>query len=198
LAQLAAAAHEHLEAFAADYHSRVPRRRIELDTALELMARAVGEARRVIAGLRPTVLDDFGLARAISFEVQALRSEGWQIDYADSLAGERFAPMIETVLFRVAQEALANVRKHANTRRVTITLGRRQHDAYLEVRDWGRGFRTDKRFTNAGPSERVGLVGMRERIALLGGRFTLRSRPGAGTRITVEVPLGGRRTKTAA
>jgi PAS domain S-box-containing protein len=189
LAQLAAAAHEHLEALASGFRTRSQRRRDDLAAALDLTARTVREARGVIAGLRPTVLDDFGLAMAISLEVQALRTEGWQADYTDCLGVERLPQMVETALFRVMQEALSNVRKHAHSQRVAITLMRRGPSVHLEVRDWGRGFRPGAAQGGAGPSERVGLAGMQERIGLLRGTCAIRSRPGAGTRIIVEVPV---------
>jgi signal transduction histidine kinase len=189
LAQLAAAAQQHLEAFASRYRSASGQRRDELGQALMLTGRTVREARRVIAGLRPTVLDDFGLAPAISFELQGLRADGWQVEYTDLLGPVRFEPTLETTLFRVAQEALANVRKHAQSTRVAVTLERRAETVRLEVRDWGRGFRPALARSHSGPSERVGLAGIQERIALLRGRCSIHSRPGAGARISVEVPL---------
>jgi GAF domain-containing protein len=189
LAQVAAAAQQHLEAFSSRYRPRGDRARQELDVSRELARRTVGEARRVIAGLRPTVLDDFGLATALRKEVEALQAEGWQIRYREELGGERLPPTIETALFRVAQEALENVRKHAQTTRALLALRRIGQTVRLEVRDWGCGFRQAAVLASSGPSERVGLPGMQERIAWLGGRCTVRSRPGAGTRILVEVPL---------
>jgi PAS domain S-box-containing protein len=189
LAQLAAAAQQHLEAFATRYRSRSRERAEELQTALDLAGQTVREARRMIAGFRPTVLDDFGLAPAISYELQGLRSQGWYIEYIDKLGPVRLDPMLETALFRVLQEALANARKHAQTTRVAVTIERRNHSVRLEIRDWGRGFRPAAVRTRGGPSERVGLAGMQERIALLHGRCAIHSRPGAGTRINVEVPL---------
>jgi signal transduction histidine kinase len=189
LAQVAAAAQQHLEAVAAHYRPRSPHKRQELELARELTQLTVSEARRVIAGLRPTVLDDFGLATALHREVETLRDTGWRIDYQEGLGTERLPPAVETALFRVAQEALENVRKHARTTRVQIMLGRRGRTVYLEVRDWGRGFRPAAVLAGTGPSERVGLAGMRERVAWLGGRCTVRSRPRSGTRISVRVPL---------
>jgi signal transduction histidine kinase len=195
LAQLAAAAQQHLEAFASRYHSRSHEREDELRVAVDLAGRTVREARRVIAGLRPSVLDDFGLAPAISYELQGLRGEGWHIEYTDLLGPVRLDPVLETALFRVLQEALANVRKHAKSQRVAVTLERRGRSVRLEIRDWGRGFRPAAVRGRAGPSERVGLAGMQERIALLRGRCTIHSRPGAGARINVEVPLREARGK---
>jgi signal transduction histidine kinase len=197
LAQLAAASQQHLEAFAARYRSASSPRREELANALALARSTVREARRVIAGLRPTVLDDFGLAPAISFELQGLRADGWNVEFSDGLSPERLEPTLETALFRVAQEALANVRKHAHANRIAVSLERRPESVRLEIRDWGRGFRPSMARSRAGPSERVGLTGIQERIALLRGRCTIQSRPGSGARISVEVPLHQRRVKAS-
>ncbi len=189
VAQVAASTHQHLQAYARFHRPRSAAGREQLERTLELARRTVGEARRVIADLRPTVLDDFGLAIALRRQVDALRAEGWQITYEEALGADRLPPAIETALFRVAQEALANVRKHAGTTRVHVTLRRKRRRVWLEVQDWGRGFRRAAVAGTGGPGERVGLPGMQERVALLGGRCTVRSRPGAGTRVLAEVPL---------
>ena len=146
---------------------------------------------RIIADLRPTVLDDFGLAAALRLQVEERQADGWQIVYHETLAGERLPPMVETALFRVAQEALTNVRKHAGTTRVRITLARDAQAVYLTVHDRGAGFAPDAERRGGPPGERVGLAGMRERVALLGGRCQVDSRPGAGTRVVAWVPLAG-------
>jgi signal transduction histidine kinase/CheY-like chemotaxis protein len=189
VAQVAAAAHQHLQAYARFHRPRSPEGRADLERALEMARRTVGEARRVIADLRPTVLDDFGLATALRRQVDALRNEGWQITYDEALDPQRLPPAVETALFRVAQEALANVRKHAGTTRVHLSLRRKRRIVRLEVQDWGRGFRPATAGAGAGPGERIGLPGMQERVALLGGRCRVHSRPGAGARIVAEVPL---------
>jgi signal transduction histidine kinase len=92
---------------------------------------------------------------------------------------------IEAELFRISQEALTNVRKHAHAREVEIGLRRRGSSLSLSIRDDGRGF-----LNRARHPDRHGLVGMRERARLLGGRLTVTSRPGQGTRIVAAVPLG--------
>jgi PAS domain S-box-containing protein len=189
LAQVAAAAQQHLEAFTAYCRPRSLRARHELQQALELSCRTVREGRRVIAGLRPTVLDDFGLAQALRLEVEALNTDGWSVSYREAIGPERLPAMIETALFRVGQEALRNVRKHAGQTRVDVSLTRHGESVRLAIQDWGRGFRPAAVVAN-GPSERVGLAGMQERIALLRGRCLVTSRPGAGTRVRVDVPLG--------
>jgi PAS domain S-box-containing protein len=189
LAQVASAAHHHLQAFADAHSPGTTVSKGELGRALELVRQTVGEARRVIANLRPTALDDFGLATAIRQQVETLRDEGWQIGYEEALGEERLSVEIETALYRVAQEALTNVRKHAQTTQAHVTLGRRGQTVYLEVRDQGRGFEQPAMPEAGGPGERVGLSSMRERVALLGGELQIRSRPGAGTSVVAEVPL---------
>jgi signal transduction histidine kinase/CheY-like chemotaxis protein len=197
VAQVAASAHQHLQAYARYHRPRSPDARVDLERALDMARRTVGEARRVIADLRPTVLDDFGLATALRRQVDALRAEGWQVSYDETLGAGRLPPAVETALFRVAQEALANVRKHAATTRVHLGLRRKGRVVRLEVQDWGRGFRPTAARDGAGPGERVGLPGMQERVALLGGRCRVHSRPGAGTRVVAEVPLGASHEEAA-
>jgi signal transduction histidine kinase len=189
LAQIAASAHQHLQTFADIHPPDSPTARVALDQTVEMVQRTVREARRVIAGLRPTALDDFGLGTAIHFEVETLRSEGWPAVYEAELGEERLSPMIETALFRVAQEALTNVRKHAGRCRVVVSLRRDDGQVRLTVRDWGRGFAVRGSQDGAGPGERIGLLGMRERVMLLAGTFAVESLPGAGTTVVAEVPL---------
>jgi len=190
LAQVAASAYQHLQVFADDFPPHAPAARKELDRALELALRTVREARRVIAGLRPAALDDLGLAAALRQELDELRADGWQVAYVEDLGHERLGPVLDTALFRAAQEALANVRKHAAATRVHVALHRTGRNVHLEVRDWGVGFVAPSPGTDAaGPGERIGLAGMRERIELVGGTCTVRSRAGEGTQIFIDVPL---------
>jgi len=189
LTQVAVAAHQHLQAFAKDHLPDCALGQTKLDSTLELARQTVREARSVIADLRPTALEDFGLAAALRAKVEALQTDGWEVGYNEDLGGERLSNEVETALYRVTQEALANIRKHAQTARIHIALAHRDEAVYLEVRDWGRGFDQSVVSKVNGWGEQVGIYGMRERIALLGGNFTIRSRPGAGTRVVAEVPL---------
>ncbi len=195
LAQTAAAAHHLLLAFTRRYPPGSDEARRILDRSLELVQQTVGEARQVIADLRPTVLDDFGLATAIRQQVERLEGEGRGIEYEETLEGERLPAAMETALYRVAQEALTNVRKHAGGEaRVRVILRRDARSVTLCVQDWGQGFRVGGAFKyqarrRVEPGERVGLSSMRERISLLGGRFSISSEPGSGTEVTAEVPL---------
>ena len=202
LAQVAAAAHQHLQAFAQYHPPQSQEGHEELARVSNLVRQTVGEARRIIADLRPTALDDFGLKSAIRLHLDALRAEGWNISYEDDLDGdERLPAASETAIFRIVQEALNNVGKHAGTKRVDLSLERRparpsapgeRGRIKLSVRDYGRGFTPESPANGGGrPGERVGLTGMRERVTLLGGDFRVASRPGEGTLVVAEVPLLG-------
>jgi PAS domain S-box-containing protein len=188
LTQIAVAAYQHLQAYAED-HAPVCSSSQKMDQILKLSAQTVEEARRVIADLRPMALDDLGLATTLRLWVDSLGGEGWEIGYEEALGQERLPAEIETVLYRVAQEALTNVRKHALTTRARIKLRRLGGSVYLEVRDWGRGFDGAVPPEGEATGERVGLCGMRERVALIGGEFRIHSRPGAGTSVVAEIPL---------
>ena len=193
LAQTAAAAHQHLQAFARHNPPGSDGGREELDETLELVREVVGEARRVIYDARPTVLDDYGLAAAVRLQVETLRSEGLEVHFEEGLGEGRLPPEVETTLFRVAQEALTNVRKHARASVVHVVLDRPGTGIRLQVTDDGRGFVPEESPKTNGPGERVGLSGMRERLALLGGRFELMSEPGTGTTLKAEVELPTKR-----
>ena len=189
LAQVAVAAHQHLQVFARRHDPEAPRVREELERVLDLVEQTVDEARRVIADLRPTVLDDFGLTRAIGLRVEQLRDSGWEVHYEETLGDERLPAAVETALFRVAHEALTNVRKHANTTRVHLDLRRLDAEIRLQVRDFGSGFEPSAPEDESGLGERVGLSSMREQVILLGGEFKVRSASGDGTCVMAEIPL---------
>ncbi|MDQ3793910.1 MAG: PAS domain S-box protein, partial [Actinomycetota bacterium] len=194
LAQVAVAAHQHLQAFARRYSPESERGRRDLERILRLVRGTVSDARKIIANLRPTTLDDLGLAATLSLEVERLRGEGYRVDYEENLGKERLPVTAEIALFRVAQEALTNMRKHARAESVRIELRREGDVVYLEVKDYGSGFAPDTASRVSGPGERVGLAGMRERVSLMGGTLVIRSSPGAGTSVAASVPVGARRS----
>jgi PAS domain S-box-containing protein len=190
LAQVAVAAHQNLQAFARRHTPETEQGRRELDRILRQVRTTVSDARQVIANLRPTVLDDLGLAAAISLEIERFNEEGYHVDYKEHLDEDRLPGEIEITLFRIVQEALTNIRKHAGTPWVRIELRRRDGGVYLEVRDFGRGFDPAALETfGSGPGERVGFAGMRERVSMLGGELDIRSRPDAGTSVAASIPL---------
>jgi signal transduction histidine kinase len=187
--QMVAGAYRRLELFAEHRPPEDAQDRQELEDIVVLVQRTIDEARRIIANLRPTTLDDFGLVTAIRMQVEELRTEGYEASYEQTLGEERLPATLETALFRVAQEALTNAHKHAETDRVHIALARHDGVVRLEVRDWGCGFDPAEVRDGGGPGERVGLSSMRERVALLGGSLEVRSEPGVGTSVVAEVPL---------
>src|SRR5215212_7876675 len=189
LAQTAAATHQHLQAFARHNPPGSEGGREELDETLELAREVVGEARRVIYDACPTVLDDYGLAAAVRLQVETLRSEGLEVGFEEALGDGRLPPEVETTLFRVAQEAMTNVRKHAQASRVHVALDRPGREVRLQVTDDGQAFQPHAAPRSNGHGETVGLSGMRERLSLLGGKFELHSEPGSGTTVTAEVEL---------
>lgn len=186
--QVAVAAYQHLQAYARNHPPGTPEDREALEQVVELARRTVGESRQIIANLRPTALDDFGLPTALRLQVEALRAEGWQASFEQALDARRVSEPLETALYRVGQEALTNVRKHARTTRVRVKLGTAGGRVRLRIRDWGRGFGPDDS-ADSGPGEQVGLASMRERIALVGGELRVYSREGVGTLVTADVPL---------
>jgi PAS domain S-box-containing protein len=189
LAQVAAAAHQHLQSFARRYPPETEKAQKDLQRILKLVRGTVSDARRIIANLRPTTLDDLGLVSAISLEVERLREEGYRVDYETSLGEERLPETLEIPLYRIIQEMLTNMRKHARARRVCVELRRGEEEVRLLVSDDGQGFDPAAPPLESGPGERVGLVGMHERIGALGGRLEIDSRPGAGTSLTATIPL---------
>jgi signal transduction histidine kinase len=149
----------------------------------------VQDTRQEIAGLRAAVLANQGLVGAIRLELEALLSAGWDVQFEEQLGEERLPEAVETTLFRVAQEALTNARKHAHTNRLRVSLWRDARVICLEIRDWGRGFSPAEMRSSSGPHERIGLAGIQERIGWLQGRCIVCSEPGKGTLIVAEVPL---------
>lgn len=192
LTQVAIATHQHLQTFAEDHPPGTPVEEGVLNRVLSLAKRTVVDARQVIAGLRPTTLDDFGLAAAIRQELAALRAEGFEVEYEENFGEKRLPDQVETTLYRVFQEALTNVRKHSGASLVQASLKMKAGGVKLEVRDDGRGFDPRSVPDTGGPGERIGLTSMRERISLTGGRLEIQSNPGEGAAVSAEVPIGRR------
>jgi PAS domain S-box-containing protein len=139
--------------------------------------------------LRPTALDDHGLQSALSNYADGwAERSGIEVDFHGlGLDGTRLPSPVETALYRVVQEALTNVLKHAAARRVSVVLQRTQGQVTVVIEDDGRGFDADS--TMGTDERRLGLLGMRERVALLGGDLTVDSAEGRGTTVIARVPL---------
>lgn len=166
---------------------------ISADRRAELAAIArnlVGDLRGVIGGLRPTLLDDLGLAEALRAMAESLAGDGYEVTITVPPAAPRLSATIETALFRVAQEALANIRKHSGGPcPVTITLAfDAADDRYLRIEDRGVGMaEPPPALTDGAPGQQVGLEIMRERMIAIGGRLEWSARPG-GVVLTARVP----------
>ncbi len=155
------------------------------ETLRELVVGTLQDVRRLAVELRPAALDDFGLVPAVERLAESFReSTSIEVAVEARVGDERLRGEVETTLYRIIQEALTNVVKHADARRVSIALIRKDGSVSAVVEDDGRGFEVDDTRPGA-----LGLVGMRERAALLDGRISIESAPGRGTTLAVEVPV---------
>jgi two-component system, NarL family, sensor histidine kinase DevS len=149
----------------------------------ELVVSTLQDVRRLAVELRPKALDDFGLVAALERLAQTFTEQmGIETDIEASLGDDRLPPETETALYRLVQEALTNVVKHARASRVSISLVRKSRSVSAVVEDDGVGF---SELSGSG----LGLIGMRERVGLLDGRLEVEANPGRGTTIVAEVPL---------
>jgi signal transduction histidine kinase len=148
------------------------------------------EAHELALDLRPTALDDIGLAPALSAYVTRWSERcGLAADFqAVGLDGDRLPRDVETTVYRVVQEALHNVAKHAAARRVSVIVERRGDELTALVEDDGRGFDTEGVGSRSG-RRGLGLLGMRERVGLVGGTLLVESGDGAGTTVRARIPL---------
>ena len=140
--------------------------------------------------MRPRILDDLGLLPALEWMAEGLvRNHG--IDTRVEVKGaERSLPEeVQLLLFRIAQEALSNIRRHAEASRAWITIGFGDDKTILIVRDNGKGFELPERIGDLASSGKLGLAGMQERAQLIGGSLTLQSELGKGTTVAVKVPI---------
>jgi signal transduction histidine kinase len=159
--------------------------RLAVTELRELVVSTLQDVRRLAIELRPAVLDDFGLVPAIERLCDVIAEQsGLSVDVQARLDDRRLPAEVETALYRIVQEALTNVLKHAGAQQVTVLLSQTERGVALVVQDDGQGF--DPVGVRDGG---VGLIGMRERMALLGGRLTVESSESAGTMLTAEVPV---------
>jgi signal transduction histidine kinase len=151
----------------------------------ELVVATLQDVRRLAVQLRPKALDDFGLAPALERLAQTFaEATEMRVELEPQLGDERLPAEVETTLYRIVQEALTNIVKHAEATSVSILLIRRNATATVVIEDDGRGFDPDHVREDG-----VGLLGMRERVELHDGRLTIESVPGSGTTLVAEVPV---------
>ncbi len=192
---------------AGDIHDGISQRLITLSYRLDAAARAVGddpveasgqlenarelarltleEARAAIGGLRPPVLDDLGLAGGLASLARSIPQLNIELELCD----ERLPEHIELALYRIAQEGLQNIVKHAGATMARLRFLVEGGDARLEIADNGVGFDTFENPLGGDEMGGYGVLSMSERAELVGGRLNIRSRPGAGTTVTATIPL---------
>jgi signal transduction histidine kinase len=161
-----------------------------IDQTRVMIAEASDQMYDLILGLRPSVLDDLGLVTALQAQAKrTLEPAGITYDLEAHGLANRLPPTLETILFRIFQEALSNVQRHAKARHVHLRLARDDGILEAEIQDDGAGF--DSAASSSGPwkGQGLGLMGMRERAAQCGGDLEIDSRPGHGTCLRVRLPV---------
>lgn len=160
-----------------------------------LVWQTMEQAHRLIVELRPTLLDELGLEAALREEFsQRLAPFGVNTALTTDGALDRLPPPVETAVFRITQEAISNIARHAHAQRATLTLARADGMLHVTIEDDGIGLPADWR-TRADGQRPLGLLGMHERAAILGGALTIAPRAPRGTRVTLRVPLDARAEK---
>jgi two-component system sensor histidine kinase UhpB len=156
----------------------------------ELVARVMEQIRSLSRDLRPSMLQDLGLIPTLNWYVNRYRTQtGIQVDFEADLLLARSDENVESALYRIVQEALTNVARHAQAKNVHLELYQRDGTMTVDIDDDGIGFGDNVLESSPTNEHGIGLVAIRERAAALGGRAVIRSAPGKGTHIHVEVPL---------
>lgn len=154
-------------------------------TSAELQ-KLVERVRNLSLALRPSILDDIGLLETLLWHFQRYTAQtGVRVDFKHSGLDRALSPHISVAIFRVVQEALTNVARHARVYRVRVSIKATQTSISISIEDKGVGF--DLGAAVSGTSS--GISGMRERVRLLGGEFAMKSAPGAGTQLRITLPL---------
>jgi signal transduction histidine kinase len=159
---------------------------------LAIVEAALQQVRRLALALRPSVLDDLGLLPALRWMAEQVGTRSGfvvHIPFEESETSERLPPALESACFRIAQEALTNIARHAKATQVSIALSMDTHAVHMEICDDGCGFDTTTLQNRSHGGESLGLAGMHERAALLGGGLTVASQPGQGCTVRMHCPL---------
>jgi len=165
----------------------------QLGALQEMIGDAMRGMRRVVQNLRPPALEHLGLLAAIRGLVRELRAEhGLETELAVTGKVSRLPPECELALFRIAQEALNNVRQHAGAARASVRLAFGPGSLRMTIQDDGCGFAVPRRMDDLLAAGKLGLAGMEERVRALGGTLSVRSEPGRGTTVCATMPLGSR------
>ncbi len=161
-----------------------------LREAQALSITVLDDVHRLIYQLRPSLLDDLGLVTAVRWLADNnLKPVGIKVNSRTVGRVKRLDPQLETTLFRVIQEAVSNIAKHANASNADINLHFRRGAIAVHIKDDGRGFDVEEAISSKERPRGLGLLGMKERVELVNGTLSIESRPGGGTEINIEIPL---------
>lgn len=164
-----------------------PAEQESLEEALKLINDLMARVRQLSVELRPQMLDDLGLLTALDWHFKRyFKQTGIRVQFKHTPVPERLPPRLETAVFRIVQEALTNVARHAEVKDVTVRLWVDAERVGIQVQDQGKGFDVPAALGERASS---GVAGMKERTELLGGEFIVESTPGGGTRLTAELPV---------
>ena len=158
-----------------------------LDRVKGLLDSIEDQLRRLSHELRPTILDDLGLGPALEFLAEGVSARNGLPITVEGMPGERLPARVETVLYRIVQEALNNVSKHAEASSVKLRVSSKERAIRCSIRDDGIGFDVSAVMERGG-AEGIGLIGIRERLAPLRGTLDINSTPGGGTELVVTIP----------
>ena len=162
----------------------------QLVDSIGIVDRALDQIRTLALNLRPSLLDDFGLEPTLEWYLERQTRGGqYKINFSSNMAGIRFPSAIETTCFRVVQATMTNISRHSNATRVDVKLywNAKSHQINLSVRDNGEGFNVNAALEKARHGESLGLLGMQERVHLVGGQIEFKSTPGLGTEVRVKI-----------
>ena len=155
-----------------------------------VLEQSIADLRRLITALRPGILDQLGLVPAVRWMAdQTLAPLDIAVHIQEEGRLDRLPPEVETVLFRIAQEGMTNIARHSGAQHAWVRFRREPHRVVMVIEDDGRGFEVETLAENEDPPRGLGLAGMQERAALLGGTVKVTSAPGQGTRVEVIIPL---------
>ncbi len=174
-----------LEASTQFYSADPEHAKQSFDRGMELLRESIAESRRLVAGLRPPVLEEFGIIPAIEHLVSESNADGGpETEFSSNIIEQRLAPPLESAIFRIVQETLTNARRHSQSSKVRLKIFQDNEHVHLVIRDWGVGFEPEKV-----DGDHFGLKGIRERTRLLGGQSDIEATPGEGTRISIKLPI---------
>ncbi len=178
-----------LEMIDKDLPQKTPLLRGRLGEAKSLSIQTLTSMRQLALDLRPTMLDDLGLIPTLRWYIQNFSNRLNIYSNFEAMGfEEKLPPEIETAFYRIIQEALNNIAKHAQADRVEISLVRRDSKILASIQDNGKGFDLEKVLHPGSPERGFGLIGIQERVSLLGGQINIQSGPGSGTLIHIEAP----------